>query len=111
MGAKDLRRCPPWKLSMRRAHGLDFEQACRVCVASPFRDSNPIRSAMVAYGRLNIWCGSLDYEIESGRYVLGTMNRRDTADGLRALPDDAAIPSEQEIADFEKFIRGRTEGS
>jgi len=36
------------------------------------------------YGRINRWCGSMDYELidRDGYYI--TMNRRDIADALRA---------------------------
>ena len=57
------------------------------------------------YGRINQWCGALDYEIEMGRNSLGTANRRDIADGLRAIAH-ASVPSDDELADFDKFMRG-----
>jgi hypothetical protein len=37
------------------------------------------------YGRINQWCGSLDYELENGAYSMGYVSRRDIADGIRAL--------------------------
>jgi hypothetical protein len=61
------------------------------------------------YGRINSWCGSLDYELENGRYSMGNINRRDIADEIRALAADDAIPSDEEIASFEEFMRGPAE--
>lgn len=48
------------------------------------------------YGRINMWCGSLDYQMEKGQVVLGNISRRDIADELRAMskgepPTEAAI--------------------
>ena len=57
------------------------------------------------YGRINQRCGALDYEIEVGGNSLGTINRRDIAEEMRALPD-VDIPSDDELADFEAFMRG-----
>ncbi|WP_156882986.1 hypothetical protein [Rhodovulum sp. P5] len=57
------------------------------------------------YGRINYLCGSLDYELEVGRVSLGTLNRRQVAEGIRALPS-SAIPSDEELASFDDFMRG-----
>lgn len=61
------------------------------------------------YGRINSWCGSLDYEIEDGRYSIGNINRRDIADELRLLLADDYVPSDEEIASFDAFMRGPSE--
>lgn len=63
------------------------------------------------YGRINTWCGSLDYELENGRYSMGTINRRDIADGIRFLLADEAIPTDEEIASFNEFMRGPAESA
>lgn len=60
------------------------------------------------YGRINQWCGALDYEIENGRYSLGDINRRDIADEIRILSDDDYVLSDEDIASFETFMRVRT---
>ena len=59
------------------------------------------------YGRINQWCGALDYEIEVGGDSLGMINRRDIAEEIRALPDKET-PSEDDLARFEAFMRGPT---
>lgn len=58
------------------------------------------------YGRINRWCGSLDYELENGSGVLGYINRRTFADVIRKLPPDDELPTDEEIKQFEKIFRG-----
>jgi hypothetical protein len=55
------------------------------------------------YGRINSCCGSLEYEMENGDVSLGTINRRDIADELRALPSDDKLPSDKEIESVTNF--------
>ncbi len=57
------------------------------------------------YGRINMWCGSLDYAMENGRVHLGTISRRDIADGLRALQLDEEPPSVEDLLSFDEFMR------
>ena len=57
------------------------------------------------YGWINKWCGALEYEIEMGGEVLGLVNRRDIAEDIRSFPS-ILIPSDQEKADFDAFMRG-----
>ena len=59
------------------------------------------------YGRINRWCGSLDYELENGRYSMGEINRRDIADEIRMLVADDYVPSDEDIASFDTFMRGQ----
>lgn len=61
---------------------------------------------MPGYGRINMWCGSLDYELSVGRYVLGTISRRDVAESIRALVDTPEPPSNELIASFDEFMKG-----
>jgi hypothetical protein len=58
-----------------------------------------------SYGRINYICGSLDYELEIGRFSLGTLNRRDVADGIRAVPG-SDLPTDEDLAAFDGFMRG-----
>lgn len=58
------------------------------------------------YGRINRWCGALDYEIENGRYSIGDINRRDIADEIRMLASNGYVPSDEDIASFDEFMRG-----
>ncbi len=57
------------------------------------------------YGRINYFCGSLDYELENGRYSIGTLNRRNVADSIRALPN-MATPLQHDLSAFDEFMRG-----
>ncbi|MXZ61090.1 MAG: hypothetical protein F4Z12_09550 [Acidobacteria bacterium] len=59
------------------------------------------------YGRINRECGALDNEIEVGGSSLGTINRREIAEGMRALPD-AQIPSDDELEAFDALLRGQS---
>lgn len=57
------------------------------------------------YGRINLWCGALDYELNNGRYILGYINRRDIADSLRTIPS-LPVPSDEELTSFDAFMKG-----
>jgi len=48
----------------------------------------------------------LDYEIENGIYSMGTINRRDIADEIRALLAIDYVPNDDDIASFDEFMRG-----
>ncbi|MBA7478085.1 hypothetical protein ES707_13501 [subsurface metagenome] len=58
------------------------------------------------YGRINQWCGSLDYQLECGRVILGQLSRRDIADQLRAMNDRSKIPTDEEIDSFDEYMEG-----
>lgn len=58
------------------------------------------------YGRINSSCGALDYDIENGVYSIGDINHRDIADEIRALLADDYVPSDEDIASFDEFMRG-----
>lgn len=58
------------------------------------------------YGRINMWCGAIDFELSVGRAILGTVNRRDIADELRALRTMTEIPSDESIASFDAMMKG-----
>lgn len=61
---------------------------------------------MPGYGRINMWCGSLDYELAVGRNILGTVSRRDIADSIRALADNEDPPDGESLASFDAFMKG-----
>ncbi len=50
--------------------------------AAPGRDTVMPRAP--GYGRINRWCGSMDYELIDREGYYSTMNRRDIADALRS---------------------------
>lgn len=57
------------------------------------------------YGRINSWCGALDYELSNGKYILGFVNRRDIADSIRAIPD-LEVPSDDQLDSFDAYMKG-----
>ena len=84
-------------------------EAIRVSLAKHEVRKRPSSVALhPGYGRINRWCGALDYEIEAGRTSLGTINRRDIAEEIRAFPS-MDVPSDEVLATFDAFMRGPTE--
>ncbi len=60
------------------------------------------------YGRINMWNGSLDYEIGSNNVILDVVSRRNIADGLRGIADRSSLPSEEHLKSFDRFMKGPT---
>jgi hypothetical protein len=59
------------------------------------------------FGRVNRWCGSLDYEHECNGAILGYISRRNIAESLRALSDRShPPPNDEDLVDFDKFMKG-----
>jgi hypothetical protein len=58
------------------------------------------------YGRINQWCGSLDYQMERGQIILGNISRRDIADELRFMGTRRYIPTDEDIASFDASMKG-----
>ena len=58
------------------------------------------------YGRINRWCGSLDYQLENGGAIMGYISRRDIADELRAISDRSRPPTDEDLASFDEFMKG-----
>ena len=56
------------------------------------------------YGRINSWCGSLDYQLENNGVILGNISRRDIADELRALSNRTTLPSDDDLKSFDSFM-------
>jgi len=59
------------------------------------------------YGRINKYCGALDYELENGKYIIGYLNRRDVAEELRHLDLDGEPPTNEELQAFDSFMDGK----
>lgn len=59
--------------------------------------------------RLNMWCGSLDYELENGKYSMGTISRRDVADSIRYLDLTSSPPSGEHLKSFDNYLYGKIE--
>lgn len=57
------------------------------------------------YGRINQWCGALDYELGNGKYVMGYVNRRDIADDIRTILG-LEVPTDENLASFDEYMKG-----
>lgn len=58
-------------------------------------------------GRINTWCGAMDYELEDGQVSMGYINRRDIADSIRHLDLSQEPPTPEVLKDFDDHLRGR----
>ncbi|WP_458725456.1 hypothetical protein [Pseudomonas mandelii] len=59
-------------------------------------------------GFMNRWCGSLEYQINSGQMIICNLSRRDIADGIRAIPA-MTVPSDKDLDSFEAAMRGSSD--
>ena len=57
------------------------------------------------YGRMDTWSGSLQYELEAGQLSLGTLSRRNVADGIRAFADRTEIPTPETLRSFDEYMK------
>ena len=55
---------------------------------------------------INEWCGALDYKVTTSRCTLSPMNRREIAEDIRAIAD-GPVPTGDQLASFDDFVRGR----
>ncbi len=95
------------RTDLRRIH-IPFArlEAIRVSIAKHEVRGRPKSVALMpTYGRINRWCGSLDYELSNDSVSMGTISRRDIADDIRATPT-MTEPTAEEIKSFEQFMRG-----
>lgn len=78
----------------------------RVMLAKHQMPKNPKVAAYApGYGRINRWCGALDYHLDADRLIIGTVNRRQIADGIRLLADRTTVPTDDEIAEHREFVK------
>lgn len=56
------------------------------------------------YGRINMFCGALEYQMSNGPIIIGNISRRDIADEIRALSDRAYIPSAEDLKSFDESM-------
>lgn len=63
-----------------------------------------VAALMPGYGRINMYCGSLDYQMDSGKIILGTINRRDIADSFRNIDCTGEPPSAEVLKSFDDFM-------
>lgn len=59
------------------------------------------------YARVDKWTGSLQYQLEAGQIILGTLTRRQVADGIRAFIDRSDIPTPESLIGFDNFMKAR----
>jgi hypothetical protein len=92
---------------LRRSH-IPYARLDHLRVALAKHEVKGKRGALASapgYGRYNAGCGAFDYQIEAGRAILDTINRRDIADEFRAMWNGEA-PTAAEIEDFKAFMKG-----
>ncbi len=75
---EDVSLIPRMRDDRRRTHILFAQlEAIRVTLAKhELRGKRNSIASIPGYGRINRWCGSLDYELQNGQYSLGYINRR-----------------------------------
>jgi hypothetical protein len=84
-------------------------ESIRVALAKhEFRGKKNSIAHHPGYGRINQWCGSLDYEIGTGNAIIDVISRRDIAEGLRATADRSNLPSREDLESFNTFMKGPT---
>lgn len=54
-----------------------------------------------------MYCGSLDYQLENGKYIMGTISRRDVADSMRSVDLESEPPNEGDLKAFDDYMKGR----
>lgn len=95
------------KTDLRRAH-IPFSRIEHLRVSLAKHEVRGRRNSVAyapGYGRINMMNGSLQYQLENGPVILDTISRRDIADELRALNDKSTIPTDEDIASFDEFMR------
>lgn len=94
------------RVDLRRIH-MPYArmEALRISIAKHEVHKSSHPAHMPVYGRINMSCGSLDYEISNAAVSLNTMNRRDIADDIRFIPR-LTEPTDQDIASFDMALRG-----
>ena len=95
------------EIDVRRTHFL-FTDLEHVRIALAKHEVSGRKNSVAyspGYGRYNMWNGSLEYELSNEGVILGTLNRRDIAERLRALSDASSPPSDEDIASYNEFMK------
>lgn len=94
------------RVDLRRIH-MPYArmEALRISIAKHEVRKSLHPAHMPVYGRINMSCGSLDYEISNAAVSLSTMNRRDIADDIRFIPQ-LTEPTDEDMASFDMALRG-----
>lgn len=79
----------------------------RISIAKHEVKGEKSAALMPGYARINSWCGSLDYELENGRNILGYISRRDVADSIRHLDCSQAPPTDDTLKSFDDYMCGK----
>lgn len=84
-------------------------EAIRIRLAKhemPTKSGGGTLSRLPGYGRINRLSGSLDYDLDyDDMTTLGTINRREIADSLRAMASSTP-PTDDEISAFKNYLKG-----
>lgn len=96
------------RADLRRTH-ISFKQLEHVRVALAKHEVSG-KPKGVPHGpgifSFNHWSGSLQFEIGYEGVILGTLDRRNLAEALRSLSNGSEPPTDEELADFDQFMRG-----
>lgn len=96
---------------LRRIHvTFGLMEALRMSLA---KHEVPKQSGSVAfapgYGRINLWNGSIDFELSVDAGILGTTSHRELADGLRAM-FEGPPQTWDELGGFNDYLKGPPAG-
>lgn len=92
------------KGDLRRTHFLYANlQHIRISMAKhEVGGKSKLAALAPGYGRIDRWCGSLEYQLEAGQVIFGNISRRNIAEGIRAFNDRSNIPTVEDVADFDQ---------
>lgn len=76
----------------------------RVALAKHEVRSSKLLADAPGYARIDLWTGSMSYQIGAGRIVLDTVTRRSFGDGLRALNNYPSVPDVADLTSFDEFM-------
>lgn len=91
---------------LARTHVL-FRQLefLRVALAKHQVSGRPKKFARApGYARIDMWTGSMSYELSNDFMILGGVTRRSFGDGIRALASDRTVPTKDSLASFDAFM-------
>ncbi|WP_433736719.1 hypothetical protein [Pseudomonas putida] len=95
------------RVDLKRTQMLFIQiELLRMSLAKHQMRKRPSASVLTpTVGYMNRWCGSLEYQINSGQVILCNLSRRDIAEGIRAIPA-MTVPSDEDLNSFETAMRG-----
>ncbi|CAM5772711.1 hypothetical protein [Bosea minatitlanensis] len=56
------------------------------------------------YARIDMWTGSMSYELSNDFAILDEVTRRSFSDGIRALATDRTVPTKESLASYDAFM-------